>query len=422
MRKKIIRMIVLFALVFLCGCSQQSERPEETNRSETVTVWAWDPTYNIKALELAAEYSDIRLDIVEISQLDIVDKLNASFASESKEGLPDLVLISDYRIEQYLNSYPDVFMPLTDIIEEDQFVDHKINMVKKEDEIYAVPFECGVAGLFYRVDYLEAAGYKEQELENITWDTYLEIGKQVKEKTGKYMLAIDPNDQQLLRMMMISAGGWYTSKETGEIVLEENQPLKESMAMIAKMVDAGIVIETSGGPAEVETVHSGQVATAIRGSWYSSTIMKETSQSGKWRIAPFPRFSNIPSVNASDLGGSNWFVLKDGENADLAKQFLADTFASSETLLARLTEEIGLVSTMKTVFNTDIYQQPVAFYGDQTVYKDFFEWMQKIPETTYGNRTFEAEEIMIPYVSRAVMGEDIDSLLKEAQRQVEVIP
>ena len=41
-----------------------------------------------------------------------------------------------------------------------------------------------------------------------------EIGKAVKEKTGKAMLTLDPSDIGQIRMMMQSAGTWYTDDAT----------------------------------------------------------------------------------------------------------------------------------------------------------------------------------------------------------------
>lgn len=273
--------------------------------------------------------------------------------------------------------------------------------------------------MFYRTDLLEEAGYSDADLQNITWDDYMKIGKDVKEKTGKAMLSLDPSDLGLVRVIMQSAGTWYTD-EDGKVDIASNKALKEGLEIYTNLIKEGIAESVSGWDAGVEAVNTGAVASATIGSWYSSSIMQAEDQSGKWKIAPTPRLADISeSVNASNSGGSSWYVLKGVGDTDKAKEFLKETFASSTDLMQTLTKEIGLISTLKESINTDIYQEPVAFYGDQKVYADLSEWMTKVPSVNYGTDTYAIEAIVAEYAQRAINGEDLDSLLKEAQTQVE---
>lgn len=43
--------------------------------------------------------------------------------------------------------------------------------------MYGVPFDSGATGFYYRTDYLEQAGYSTADLEDITWNEFIEIGK-----------------------------------------------------------------------------------------------------------------------------------------------------------------------------------------------------------------------------------------------------
>ena len=78
-------------------------------------------------------------------------------------------------------------------------------------------FDSGVAALFYRTDLIEQAGYKKEDMQNITWEKYIEIGKAVKAKTGKAMLTIDPNDlnnknHDAVCRSMVCKRGWKNCK------------------------------------------------------------------------------------------------------------------------------------------------------------------------------------------------------------------
>ncbi len=48
---------------------------------------------------------------------------------------------------------------------------------------------------------------------NLTWDRFIEIGKDVKAKTGHEMMALDSNDGGLIRIMMQSGGQWYFNED-----------------------------------------------------------------------------------------------------------------------------------------------------------------------------------------------------------------
>ncbi|EFM08349.1 extracellular solute-binding protein family 1, partial [Paenibacillus curdlanolyticus YK9] len=50
---------------------------------------------------------------------------------------------------------------------------------------YGVPFDSGVTGLYVRTDYLEQAGYKAADLQNIDWNKLIDIGKAIKEKLAR---------------------------------------------------------------------------------------------------------------------------------------------------------------------------------------------------------------------------------------------
>jgi len=120
-----------------------------------------------------------------MAKADVEQKLNTILASGVKTGLPEIVLIEDYNAQKYLQSYPGSFADLTKEFNYKEFANYKVKLMTLNDKVYGVPFDSGVAGFFYRRDYLEQAGFKSADLENITWDRFIEIGKTVKAKTGK---------------------------------------------------------------------------------------------------------------------------------------------------------------------------------------------------------------------------------------------
>src|SRR5690625_331881 len=234
------RLIVLFlaSILLLIGCTSSdtneagTENTGNVEESDKITVWAWDPNFNIAALEIAKDvYKDVEanleIEIVENAQDDIVQKLNTALSSGTTTGLPNIVLIEDYRAQSFLQAYPDAFYEISDIFKEEDFANYKIVPTSMDDKNYGLPFDTGVTGLYVRTDYLEEAGYTIEDMHGIDWWEYIEIGKKVKEATGKDFLTINPNDLGIFRIMVQSAGSWYTEEDGVTPNIANNEALKE---------------------------------------------------------------------------------------------------------------------------------------------------------------------------------------------------
>ena len=85
--------------------------------------------------------------------------------------------------------------------------------------MYGVPFDSGSAGLFYRIDILEAAGFTPEDLEDITWPEMIEIAKAVKEKTGKYAFQFIPSECAFtwFDSAMQSSGTWFYDENEEDV-------------------------------------------------------------------------------------------------------------------------------------------------------------------------------------------------------------
>lgn len=424
--KKLMALATCAMMAFtMTACGSSDSGKSDTSGKKTITVWAWDASFNIKAMNDAKEMyaknnEDVEINVVEMPQDDIVQKLNTALSSGKTEGLPNIVLIEDYRIQGYLQNYPDAFSDLTSIVKESDFMDYKFAVNKVDDKVYGVPFDSGVAALFYRSDYIEQAGYSAEDMKDLTWDKYIEIGKAVKEKTGHDMLTLDPSDLGQIRMMLQSAGSWYCKEDGSTVNLKDNQALKDAITTYKNIVDSGIAKQIADWDSFVSAFQSGDVASVPSGCWIGSSIMKTEDQSGKWAVTQLPRMaSNSDSINASSIGGGGWYVLKDVEGADQAVDFLGKTFASSADLANTLAKDISLVSTLKAASETENYKAESAYFSNQKIYEELSSWSTKVPAVNYGLHTYTIEDILTEAVQSIVAGEDMNKALETAQTQAE---
>lgn len=424
MKKVFVLFLVSIFLLTACSAGSKEKQSAETADSNEITVWAWDPNFNIKAMELAkeayqGENSEVDIKIIENAQDDIIQKLNTSLSSGTTKGLPNIVLIEDYRAQSFLQAYPDSFHELTDAFNTEDFAQYKIAPTSVDGKNYGLPFDTGVTGLYVRTDYLEEAGYTVDDLKNIDWEKYIEIGKKVKEVTGKQMLTLDPNDLGQIRMMIQSSGSWYLKEDGVTPNLAGNESLKKAFEVYKELLDADIVSPVSDWSQFLAAFNSGEVTSVPTGNWITPSIKAEASQSGKWAVVPFPKLPGIEgSVNASNLGGSSWYVL-DVPGKENAVDFLAKTFGSNADLYQDLVTEIGAIGSYTPAAKGEAYIADDEFFGGQKIISDFSAWTEQIPQVNYGLHTYAIEDILVVEMQNYLSGKEIDKVLEDAQKQAE---
>lgn len=422
--------LLVATLLILTGCGSGGEetgtdqkgegstKTEETTETDAITVWAWDPAFNIAALEVAENYSDFELNIVENAQDDIVQKLNTGLSTGTLKGMPNIVLIEDYRAQSFLQAYPDAFFDLSDYINPDDFANYKIGPTSFDGKQYGVPFDTGVTGLYLRTDYLEEAGYTLEDFQNITWDEYLVLSKDIVEKIGKPMFSNDPNDLGIIRVMIQTAGSWYVKEDGKTPYIADNEALKEAFRLYKDFVDAGIVQMHTDWSQFVGNLNGDVVISTATGNWITPSIKQEESHAGKWGVAPIPRLNLDGAVNASNLGGSSWYVLNiDGK--ENAAQFLADTFGSNVDFYQDLVREVGALGTYLPATKGEAYKEADEFFGGQSIIQDFSTWMDQVPNVNYGMHTYAIEDILVVAMQNYLSGADLDQVLQDAQAQAE---
>lgn len=427
--KKLASIIMATAMTFglvACGGNSSGGKGEDTGdtANKKITIWAWDESFNIVAANKAKEIylkdnPDAEIEVVTMAQDDIVAKLNTSLSSGSYEGLPNIVLIEDYKIQGYLTAYKDEFADLSSVAKPSDFAEYKTGVNYVDGKLYGIPFDSGVAATFYRTDLIEQAGYTKADMENLTWEKYIEIGKAVKEKTGVAMCTLDPSDLGQIRMMLQSAGSWYTDAE-GKVTVANNQALKDAIKVYKELTESGITKQVADWDQFVGAFNKGEVATVVTGCWIGPSIKKAEDQSGKWAVAAFPKMANNKdSVNASSLGGAGWYALKNVGNSDMAVDFLGKTFASNVDLMNDLADSITLVSTLKKAAEAPNYSKGNDFFGGQEIFADFAKWTGEVPSVNYSLHTYAIEDIMTEAVQAILGGADIDSTLQSFQTQIE---
>lgn len=387
-----------------------------------VTIWAWDPNFNIAIMQEAAKrYTaknpGVTFKIVDMAKADLEQKLQTTLASGVTKNLPDIVLVEDYNAPKYLRSFPGAFEPLSGKVDHKGFANYKVNLMTLGGKVYGLPFDTGTTGMYYRADLIKQAGLSDKDMQNITWDRFIEIGKQVEAKTGKKMFAMDPQDGALIRIMMQGAGRWYFDKD-GKLDIKNNPALKAALETQAKFLKTGIYKPTSGWGEWVGALNKGDVASITTGVWITGSVKAEASQSGQWAVAPTPRLNVPGAVNASNLGGSSWYVLSSGKEKAAAADFLNQIYAKDVDFYQTILQSRGAVGSLLASRSGKAYSEADPFFGGDKVWQKFSDWMGKVPSVNYGMYTYEGDAAVAAQLQGLAQGLPVEKALENIHNQL----
>lgn len=441
MKKKVISLMLIGAMVAsmaACGSNGGSSdnnaakgdtsATEESGASEggnTLTVWTWDPAFNIPAIEEAAnvykaDHPDFKLKVVETLSDDCETKLITAAESGDLSTLPDIVLMQDNSYQKFVSIYPEAFVDLTDSgIDFSQFAAGKLSYSTVDGKNYGVPFDNGAVIGAYRTDYLEQAGYTIDDLTDIDWNRFIEIAKDVKAKTGKYMLSGQADSPDMVMEMLQSAGTSLFDKD-GKPAMTDNAALKECISIYQKMVEEGVYYEVNNWDDYVSSITNEQVAGVINGNWISATIMGMKDTSGKWAITNMPKLIETPNAtNYSNNGGSSWYITSNCKNQDLAIDFLKSTFAGSVQFYENILSTTGAIGTYAPAADSTAYQEPQEFWNNQPIFAKIVDFSLKTPTNNTSPYYYDGRNAIGTQIQNIMNGADVDQAIADAQAEVE---
>lgn len=396
-----------------------------TASAETMlTVWSWDPNFNGDSMQRAmaryqAEHPDVSLVVADFGKDALEQKLQSQLASGSNQGLPDIVLIEDYAAQRFLLTFPQAFEPVGEHIDLSGMAPYKVALATVDGTAYSMPFDSGVTGVFYHRADLEAAGFAQDDLVGITWDRFIEIGQSVEAVTGKDFLVQPFNRTDLLRLMLQSAGTWYTTPD-GAVSLGADPRFRKVVEEYIKVMTSGIVQDAAGWTEYVGAFTSHDVSGVATAAWITAAIKANADQAGEWAVAPIPRIDGIEgAVHASNVGGSSWYVMAEGPNTEVALDFLNDVWAGDSDFYADILADKGAVGSLLAARHTAAYDAPDPFFADQKIWADFADWLGVVPEVNFGVFTFEAEAAFLAYVPDVIRGDAaLDDALETYERRL----
>ncbi len=439
MKRKVLAMMMVSAMAasLLAGCGGSSDSGSSgssagtessdsgsSDSSHKLTVYAWDKNFNIPALEAAAaDYKenvdpDFELDIQEQSQSsDVEDAITLAGSAGDYSTLPDIVLFQDHYIQRYVSDYPDAWVSVDDAdVDWSDFGEEKLSYSTIDGVHYGFPVDNGTVIFAYRTDILEECGYTIDDVTGITWDKFIEIGKEVYDKTGKYLLSMD-GDGNDLPYMMLQAEGVSQFKD-GKANIVENETLVQIIDVIERMIENNVLyLANDWSDYTDQTIIGDKVAGVMNGNWIIPTIEQVSENSGKWEITSMPTLSGEEGYASN--GGSSLYITSNCKNTDLAKSFLAYTFGGSTATYDAALKDGGVITTCISAGQSEVYNEGVEYFNNQAIYAKIVEMGSHVKVVEQSDYHYTCREKVAAAIIQIKDGTDETTALQDAQDQLD---
>ena len=426
MKIKLLRLtMIMLTLIAVQGISAAGGA-EDDEAGRKLTIWCWDPAFNVYAMEEAAKvyktmYPDVAIEVVDVPD-GIAAKMEAGLQARGA-GLPDIILVQDFEIERFTQNYPGAFVDLkAKGIDYSRFAQYKLGPMTDQERIYGIPFDTGSTGLFLRADMIEEAGLNPVDLNReMTWSEVIDLGKTVKEAVGKPFIAYDNNSYDFLRIMVQSTGTQFFDSQGNPVY--DSAAVRKSLEYLVEMHENDLLYMAEGWDNWIAAFNGGESAGFMNGVWIIGTLKSQPENAGKWMVVPTPRIEGAAGAgNSSNNGGSSWYVFSSSRNQDLAVDFLNTVWAgTSEAALEfynTILKGAGAMGTFLPGRSGSNYTAPDEFfYNNQAVYRDFALWMESVPSLLYTPNYVSMRQALNNAVQRMFSGDlgSIDEVIESAE-------
>lgn len=426
-RRLLLASLTVALLLAVVG--QNPVRAQDKPKGE-VTVWAWQPVWdginNSKLLDaFKAEYPDIKVNSIVYGTGDVYQNLQIALTAGT--GAPDVALIEDSHIGQFVDL--GGLVDMTDRVKSytGQVVPYKFEQITKEGKVYGMPWDVGPVVTYYRRDVFQKAGLPTDPdaVSKLvaTWDDYLKLCQTILEKTklACFESSKANNDARLYEMMLWQQGLGYTNSK-GEISVDSAANIA-TLETLGKFWTAGVTADqkpwTDGWYADFASTDK-PVATHVEAAWmggnYKGWIAPKTG--GNWGVALMPAFK-ADQVRSANDGGSTFVIPDQSKNKDAAWAFIKFMVGSPENS-NKLYTASDIFPGLTSAYTHDLFSQPDKFFADQVIGKVYVSVAKQIPSATvYGIHYQEINGFVATAIQKYATGAaTAEAALKEAASQI----
>lgn len=351
--KKLVSLILILVIA-LSGCAKTESNTSTGNTSTptnntadatSLSFWTFNELHAV-FMENAmnrwnASHPDKPIEIV--SEVYPYDEMHNKLliALQSGTGAPDLADIEISKFANYLKGSTPPLVPINDIVEpeKDNLIMSRFENYAKDGQYYGVDYHVGATVMYYNTEILDQAGVDIDSI--ITWDDYVEAGKQVVEKTGTPMTTLEVTEHWSFYPLISQQGSDFFGAD-GSVTLDNETNIKTLEFLRDMLYVDNIAIPAHGGFHHSEeywaAMNEGAAASLIMPMWYMGRFTSYMPDlKGKIAIRPLPVWEE-GGMRSAGMGGTGTVITNQTKSEAVAKEFLAFAKISKEGAIATWTE------------------------------------------------------------------------------------
>lgn len=283
--------------------------------------------------------------------------------------------------------------------------------------VYGIPVDLGPMLFAYREDILTRHRIEPPT----TWEEFREAARRLKRDAGIDLATFHPNAYNVLAGHAMQSGGqWFAIEDDAWVLDFLDGPTRRVADYWQSLVDEDLLMLAPGSSQQwLSALARGKVASHLVGPWGLAALVRSVpGTSGRWRVAPLPRFDGGEDVVGTD-GVSVHAITSGSGKKERAMRFLEWMTTAPEAITARLSggrssilpADASLVGTASRQFDT-------GFFGGQDLY-GLVEKQARLLRTgwTWGPRMQATATSLHQGLARLEYGTTITEALRTAQSE-----
>lgn len=380
-----VSLLMLTGMLAACGGNadngNNSNQPspsaavntDPTQLSGTVKVWDWDEAFQKGMItEFNKKYPNIKVEVTVVNPNDYLQKLQSGIASGS--DVPDIILgESAYRGKLFDLDVLDNLEAAPYNFDKSTVVDYVAPYISNsKGEVIAVDQALTPAGFAYRRDlakqYWGTDDPAELEKKISTWDDFITMGKELKDKSAGKVLMFPGLGDAYLALKGQNFGSYVNGTE-----IDLTSKLQKPLNRLFEMRDAGIIGKNElWTPAWSASMAKGEFMFYPMAPWGAKWHISanDPDGSGRWGLVKAPE-------GGFTRGGTAVGIYKDSKAKELAWTFIQFAYLSDEgsaynfTAFGNMTSSKSFYETQKALIDAPgPYDE---FFGGQNLAKYFVE-------------------------------------------------
>lgn len=309
----------------------------------------------------------------------------AEAAIAAGSGLPDLTWLEASQIQLYARR--GQMLDVTDVVKkhETELAPAKLAEASYQGKYWGMPGDITPNNYWWRPDLLEKAGIKEIS-PDIKYEDFLQMAKQVKDKTGASLYVQDATltgQTNLMYWVPLYSLGGNISDATGEKIVMDDEIGIQAVTLAKQAWDLGAGLDAVWLSAPYYgALKDGKLAGTYSPPWmrgfYESQLATPEEGLGKWRDMLLPAYPG-GKARGNVWGGATLNSWAGNPQADVVKAFMEFTFCTMEG--AQVTGDWGIIPPFIPWLKSDFKS------AKQKLFESGWDWTGEIVKSMEQMRT-----------------------------------